>query len=439
VSDPAEPELALRRIARLWMPLAGSWLLMAAELPLFAACVARMPDPKVNLAAYGALVFPIALVIEAPIMMLLSAATALAVDSEAWRRLRRYMHEAGLVLTVLHALIAFTPLLDLIAAHVFHVPPEIVAPARTGLALLLPWTWAIAYRRLHQGVLIRNERGRPVVVGTFLRLAGNAVVYVVGFALLRNGVQVSGIAIGSSAVACGVVLEATFIGWCTQRLLCERKLPEPVAGEVLTRPAFLRFYVPLALTPLIALLTQPIGVAAMGHMPDHFDSLAAWAALHGFFFVVRTGGFAYNEVVLSLLGRPGAERALRRFGLLVGGGSAAFVLVFTSTPLARAWFEGVIGLPQELALLAAGASAFGIVWPLSQAFQGLYQGTLVHRRRTRAVTEAILVFFVVVTALFALGAAVWTGAGARYAVLALTTASLAQTGWLALRVRATGR
>ena len=239
-ADPAAVELSPRRILALWWPLALSWLLMGIELPLFTACVARMPDPKVNLAAYGSLVFPIALVIEAPIMMLLSAATALAVDRPAWDRVRRFTHKSSACLTALHAAIAFTPLLDWLAGSVFRVPPEVVEPARSGLRILLPWTWAIAYRRAHQGVLIRFERGRPVVIGTVVRLAGNGLVYGAGFALLARGVEVSGIVIGASAVACGVVSEAAFIGWCTRALLRARGLPAESVGPPLTRLGFLR-------------------------------------------------------------------------------------------------------------------------------------------------------------------------------------------------------
>src|SRR5262245_60344015 len=105
---------------------------MGVELPLFTACVARMPDPKVNLAAYGSLVFPIALVIEAPIMKLLAAATALAGDRESWGRVRHFMHKLSACLTALHVLVAFTPLFDLLAHAVFKVPPEVVEPARLG-------------------------------------------------------------------------------------------------------------------------------------------------------------------------------------------------------------------------------------------------------------------------------------------------------------------
>jgi len=435
LSSAPVPELNARRILALWWPLAASWMLMGVELPLFTACVARMPDAKVQLAAYGSLVFPIALVIEAPIMMLLAAATTLAGDRESWGRVRRFMHKAGASLTALHALVAFTPLFDALARHVFEVPEEVIEPARLGLKLMLPWTWSIAYRRTHQGMLIRFEQGRPVMLGTFVRLAANASVYALGFALQRHGVALPGVAVGASAVASGVFSEATFIGWCTRAVLRERGLPEKAAGSELTRAGFLRFYVPLALTPLIALVTLPLGVAAMDRMPAALDSLAAWSSLHGLFFLVRTGGFAFNEVVLSLFAFPGGPRALRRFAWWLGGISSAVVVLLAATPLASLWFHQVMGLADEVGDLAMGALVFGILWPCSQALQSWLQGSLTALRRTRYVTEAILCFFATVAFVFWLGVPRWRAPGAHYAVLALTLASLCQTAWLALRFR----
>ena len=49
----------LRKVTRTWWPLAASWLLMGAELPALSAVVARLPDARINLAAYGGIVFPL--------------------------------------------------------------------------------------------------------------------------------------------------------------------------------------------------------------------------------------------------------------------------------------------------------------------------------------------------------------------------------------------
>jgi len=70
----------MRRIAQAWWPLAASWLLMSLEGPMVSAVIARLADPKIHLAAYGGIVFPVALLVESPIIMLLAASTALCKD-----------------------------------------------------------------------------------------------------------------------------------------------------------------------------------------------------------------------------------------------------------------------------------------------------------------------------------------------------------------------
>jgi hypothetical protein len=434
LGDPT-PSLSARRILALWWPLATSWILMGVELPLFTACVARMAEPKENLAAYGSIVFPLALVIEAPIMMLLAAATALAADQESWGRVRRFMHKASACLTALHALVAFTPLFDLLAERVFEVPAATVEPARLGLRIMLPWTWSIAYRRAHQGVLIRHERGRAVVVGSLVRIGANLAVYASGFAAEAAGRPLPGIAVGASAVIAGVVSEATFIGWCTRALLRGKPLPPRGDGPELTRLGFLRFYVPLALTQLIALLVPPIGSATMGRMREPLESLAAWPGVHGLLFLARAGCFAFTEVAVSQLREAGSARALRRFASGLGLVASAALALVAWTPLAGLWFGRVSGLAPELERVAISATALAIAWPLLQALQSWYQGQLVHERRTRHVTEAMLLYFLVTAVLLDFGASRIDWNGLRYVVVALTLSGVVQTAWLAWSAR----
>lgn len=64
---------------------------MGFEGPAISAVLARLADPKINPAAFGGVVFPIALVVEAPIVMLLGASTALCKDHAACQRIRSFM------------------------------------------------------------------------------------------------------------------------------------------------------------------------------------------------------------------------------------------------------------------------------------------------------------------------------------------------------------
>ena len=42
-----------RRILTFWLPLLATWQMMSIEGPFLAAIIARLPDVKYNLAAYG--------------------------------------------------------------------------------------------------------------------------------------------------------------------------------------------------------------------------------------------------------------------------------------------------------------------------------------------------------------------------------------------------
>ncbi|HET6582394.1 MAG TPA: hypothetical protein VFG69_03080, partial [Nannocystaceae bacterium] len=178
-------------VAAAWWPLAASWLLMSAEQPTIAAVVARLGDPEVHLAAWGGVVFSFALVIEAPIIMMLAASTELVRDRASHVELRRFTHKAGLALTLLHIALVATPLYEIVVGDWLAVPAAVREPARLGLAIVVPWTWAIAWRRFNQGILIRFGRSRVVGLGSGVRLVVTAVTLAIGAFLGGAGVVVA--------------------------------------------------------------------------------------------------------------------------------------------------------------------------------------------------------------------------------------------------------
>ena len=178
----------------------------------------------------------------------------------------------------------------------------------------------------------------------------------------------------------------------------------------------------------------------MNRLPNPIDCLAVWPAVHGLVFLTRSMGFAYNEVVVALAEHPGARAVLRQFRNRLALGTTLVLFVFASTPLAPAWFQGVNDLSPFLAALAVAATAIAVPMPGLQAMQSYFTGLLVSAHKTRGVTEAVLLFFVMAAALLA--ACVTYGQledpGLLFAVSSFTIASLAQTIWLAWRVRREG-
>ncbi len=425
------PTLTMRRIAGTWWPLAASWFLMGMELPLVSAVLARLSSPEISLAAYGGIVFPLSLLIEAPIIMLLAASTALSKDWRSYVKLRRFMIWAGAGLTLVHIAVTFTPLYYVVVRGILGVPSEIVEPGRLGLMILTPWTWAIAYRRFQQGVLIRFGHSRAVGVGTLVRLACNCAVLAIGYFFT----QAPGIVVGASGVCAGVVCEAIFVGLWVRPVLKKRLRPAPPVAEPITLRGFLHFYVPLALTSTIGLMSLPIICMALSRMPRALESLAVWPVLGGLVFLMRALGFAYNEVVVALVDEPRSLRRLKRFTNLLSVSNTMVLLLLAATPLSDLWFVRVSALTPALAVLANNGIWIFVLMPGLCVWQNWFQGIIVNGRQTRGIPEAMLL--AIATSAGLLIAGVWYGriTGLYVGLTAAVTANFMQVIWLHFRSR----
>ena len=198
-TDPAP--LTLREIAQIWWPLAGSWALMTLEGPAQSALVARLTNPEVNLAAWGGIVSSFSFFIASPVVMMMSASTALAKDYPTYRKLRRFTMQLGFALTILHALVVFTPLYYIVTRHIIGAPEAIIEPGRIGMMIVLPWSWAIGFRRFNQGLMIRYGHSKAVGLGTMVRLGSNLTILLIGYLIGT----IPGIVVACIAVSTGVV------------------------------------------------------------------------------------------------------------------------------------------------------------------------------------------------------------------------------------------
>ena len=399
---------------------------MGLELPVVSAVMARLADPEIHLAAYGGIVFPISLLIEAPVIMLLAASTALSKDWNAYRFLRRFMLQMAGSLTLLHILVAFTPLYDVVVVDVLGVPNEIVEPGRLGLMLMTPWTAAIAVRRFQQGLLIRFGHTRSVGIGTALRLSANGTILTLGL-LVQD---VPGIVVGTAAVSLGVLTEAMFIHLRVQPLVKILRTQSSLTAESLTLGQLMTFYLPLAVTPLLTLLALPIGSAALSRMPRALDSLAVWPVLAGLSFTLRSFGLAYQEVVVALLDKPGTIHPLSRFAQILALATSGLLLLVASTPLAHIWFADIAGLSPDLVTLGTTAIWLATFMPALSVIESFFQGMLVQSRRTKAITQAVVVYLFTNASVLIAGTYYGQVTGLYIGVMAVVLGHSFQSIWL---------
>jgi len=424
-----DQDLSIKQIFLTWWPLAVSWFLMALELPALSAVVARLPDPKINLAAYGGIVFPLALIIEAPIIMLLAASTALSKDWKSYKKIRRFMHTTSAALTILHILVVSTPIYNFVVTSLIGSPQEIIAPARIGLAIMLPWTWSIAFRRFNQGVLIRLGHTVTVGKGTFVRLSANIIVLIAGYLFGT----IPGIIVATTAVSAGVMSEAIFIGIKVKPVIKYQLIPMPEIKPELSKNAFLQYYIPLALTSLITLLSQPLVSSALSRMPRALDSLAVWPVLSGLLFIFRSSGVAYNEVVVTLINNPNSFTNLRKYAFILASSTTGLLLLITATPLSTVWFKYISALPVSIIPLANIALWFSLLIPGANAFQSWYQGLILNSGKTRGIPEAVAIFLAVTIATYTIGIYWIDLPGIYIGTLGFSLGMISQAIWLRVR------
>jgi hypothetical protein len=232
-----------------------------------------------------------------------------------------------------------------------------------------------------------------------------------------------------------VVTEAIYVGLRIRPVLRDQVHVAPLSEETLSLSAFLRFYIPLALTSLIWLAVQPIGSAALGRMPDALASLAVWPVISGLLFIMRSPGVAYNEVVIALLDEPGAARNLRRFAIWMAAGTTLLMLLLVTTPLSYFWFAQISALPPRLAHMARRGLWLAILLPALSMLLNWYQGTVVNSQHTRSVTEAVVLYLLVTIVIQGSGILWGRIPGLYVALAAFALATLAQTLWLWYRSR----
>ena len=426
-------KLRNRDIFLFWAPLAATWLMMATEGPFLAAVIARLADPRFNLAAHG-VAYAFGILVESPVIMLMSASTALVEDATSYRKLRNFANGLNAGATAALLVLLLPPVYALVARGALGLPAPVADLGYRALWFYLPWPAAIGIRRFLQGVLIRSGRTRLVAIGTVVRLASMAGAAM----LLAVATDLPGAAVGGGALSTGVVVEAVLARWMARRDIRElRATPHPPAGSPpLAYRDVVAFYVPLALTSLLGLAVQPMLTFFMGRAEAPVESLAVFPVVSALGFLFRSLGLAWQDAAIALLGRRREHlRELGRYTVILVVGSAAGLSSIVFTPLAVVWFETISGLTADLSRYAFGAARLTAPVAALSVLLSFERAVLMNMRRTRPITVATGIEVWVIGVSFGAGAWGFGWIGVTAAFAAFIAGRVASTGYLAIPVR----
>lgn len=418
--------LTQRRIAAFWLPLEATWLMMSLEGPFLAAVVARLSEPKENLAAFG-VAFSFAMILEAPVIMIMTASTALAADAASYRRLRSFTTILNAAVTGIGILVVLPSVFHFIAGTLIGLEPGVERLTHGALVVLLPWPAAIGFRRFWHGVLIRSGLTRRVTATTAVRLA---VMVTTALLLVTFRRDIPGAWIAGAAMAAGVTLEAVaarILAGGVIRLTVSRGGPH----DALSYRELVRFYTPLALTSLLTLGVQPIVVFFMGRARAPLESLAVLPVINGLTFIFRSIGLAYQEVGIALAGeRLENLRALGRFAATLALAASGGIALVSLTPLAHFWFGTVSGLAPDMIAFAIPPTRILILIPALSVLISFERALLVVVRTTSSITWATATEVLTIVGALAVGILVVDAVGAIAAAFAFVVGRTASTAFL---------
>lgn len=381
------------------MPLAATWLMMSVEGPYLSAIIARLPEPKFNLAAYG-VAFAVALIIESPVIMMMSASTALVKDKKTYLKLRNFSNILNLTVTIGMLIILINPIYDFFALTLLNLNEKVADLTYKAIALLLPWPGAIGLRRFYQGILIASGLTKRVAYGTIIRLFTMTVTAFILFTFTNY----DGVIVGAAALSTGVIAEAIASRFMVHSSL--KKLVDLESIEPLSYRGIYKFYYPLIMTSFLSLGVHPIVTFFMGHARMSLESLAVLPVINALVFIFRSIGLSYQEVIIALMGEN-----FKNFKPLLGFAYKLGALVFivlgliAFTPLYKIWFHNISGLSVELTEFAHPALMIMSILPVLTIIISFQRSALVVAKHTQPITWAtasevagiVLVMFVLIS------------------------------------------
>jgi hypothetical protein len=219
--------------------------------------------------------------------------------------------------------------------------------------------------------------------------------------------------LAACALSTGVVAEAAVARYLANGEVRRLTSGDAPPGTPVTYRDIWNFYLPLAWTSVVGLAAHPMVTFFMGHAARSLESLAVLPVINALTFIFRALGLAYQEVVITMLGRDTANRGpVLRFAASLGLATSIGLAIIVATPLSRLWFQTISGLDSELYHFALLPARMLIPLPALSVLLSLQRGVLMQSRHTRPITWATVaeiatiaaILFVLVVPLEAVGA-----------------------------------
>ncbi len=386
IADSSHP---FRQIIRTWWPISVTVLILFSEVQILSSIIARFPNDKHNLAAFG-VAQSVLLLFESPILMIFSATIAAVSGKESFRRMHSFTLWNGFLMSLMIVFTCTTPLFDLLIERWMGVPTELQPLIWEVMVYTIPIPLVVALRRFYQGILVRAAQAQFVALGTALRLLAMAASGVTAALIGLNAMQVVGICWLFGMFTDYFV--AVYIG--RKAIAAIQSETDSGTAKIRTVGDLSRYYYPLALSHIIPFAGASLQTAVITQSRFALESLATISVVFGFVALFRALGLAYQDTVVALLSNQSIPlRELRRFAYALAFVSTLVYLVAVLSPFDEFWLAEVNGLSPELCAFALGPMLLFVLHPSLSVLYAYQRGRILSEHRSREISIVAIMDF----------------------------------------------
>ncbi len=348
--------LTQKAVALFFFPLVLNIQLMSVSHSIINAGLARLENAVVVLAGFS-VAMVLHLFVASPSYQNHTITIAMVRGRKSLVGMILFMLLIATWVSILLALLAFSPVGTFILNRFLGVTPEVARGAREALGLLVFLPFVTGLRGICQGLVIRVRRTGLVSFATAVRI-------VMLFAYLWLGqLWFSGTQVAALALLACVSTETLVIAFFAWRI----KLPAEQDDEN-SFADILRYGLPLAYSSGMQQTVPLLINAIISRLPDGTLALAAFGVIRGFLFLLAGPMRNLQQAYLTLVRQASDSELLRHFFIKVSIGMALIMLLI-AWPLNGPVLGTVMGLDLDM--------RHYITWPLTACalFPFLYGAT----------------------------------------------------------------
>lgn len=390
-SAPIRP-VTLQDAYWFFLPLIFMSNMMMISHSIIHAFLARLPDPKLTLAAYN-VAFSYHSVSGSPIWTAVMTALAFISDRRSVHQLFRFNLALAALIWAVGWVLGLTPLGDLLFSGVMGASPGVAHDAKRAVLIFMLIPPVTIFRALSYALLMRNRLTIVITIGTFLRLLSLA-----GYLLILP-LFLHGASVGAAALLLCICTEAVLAMILAHRFYLA--LP-PEGGASSSYRDIWRFAWPLMLVQ-----ASENGVAFatnffLGRLAKPDLALAAFGVADGLGKLLLSPLRNLTQTAQTLVRTRDDLRTILRFAAQAVGAFGVLVCLFY-LPHTRLWvLQVAMGLTPEIADEIAPALLLFVVLAAVLGYSALARGLLLGVRITGSIARAAGVRLIVVGAVGAL-------------------------------------